>query len=109
MSADEPVEQAARRVVREWSNLTEPEAAAVVAALRDAGLLGGQEAVERVRALEEAMARRASEAWHNATARHGLSDQPALEQHADTLTRWSERLRMALRGDLTGDEEWMRP
>lgn len=62
----------------------------------------------RVRAVEESMAAHAMEAWRSADARRGLSDHAALEIHADALTRWSERLRMALRGDLTGDEEWLR-
>jgi hypothetical protein len=62
---------------------------------------------EQVRAVEAAMAKRAHMAWTAATARHGLSDYYALTAHADALTRWSERLRMAMAGTLTEDEEWL--
>lgn len=55
VTADEPVEQAAEVLRRtplsvHHLNLTPNEAQELAAALRDAGLLGGQEAVERVRA-----------------------------------------------------------
>ena len=63
---------------------------------------------EQVRLVEQAMATHALEAWRSANARQGLSDHEALIAHADALTRWSERLRMALRGDIDGDEEWLR-
>ena len=62
----------------------------------------------QVRAVEESMAAHAVAAWRSADARRGLSDHAALEIHADALTRWSERLRMAMSGDLTGDESWLR-
>lgn len=62
----------------------------------------------QVRAVEQAMATHALEAWRSANARRGLADYEALVVHADALSRWSERLRMAFRGELAGDEEWLR-
>jgi hypothetical protein len=57
--------------------------------------------------VEKAMAAQALAAWRTAGARVGLGDHNALVQHADAMTRWSERLRMAMAGELTGHEEWM--
>ena len=66
-----------------------------------------EEVLTQVRWVDEAIAARALAAWRSAAARQGLSDYDALVQHADSMSRWSERLRMALRGDLVGDEEWL--
>ena len=52
-----------------------------------------------VRLVEQDMAEQALKARRAADARHGLSDHGALIIHADALTRWSERLRMALSGE----------
>lgn len=49
-----------------------------------------------LRALEVEMADQALAAWRSAGARHGLADYDALVQHADAMSRWSERLRAAL-------------
>lgn len=62
---------------------------------------------DQIAAVDAAMSAQALAAWRSADARAGLSDYDALLQHADALTRWSERLRMAMRGDLTGDEGWL--
>ena len=66
-----------------------------------------EEVLTQVRWVDEAIAARALAAWRSASSRQGLSDYDALVQHADSMSRWSERLRMALRGDLVGDEEWL--
>lgn len=50
------------------------------------------------RMVEADMADAARKAWRSASARQGLSDHAALEVYADSLTRWSERLRMAFDG-----------
>lgn len=62
---------------------------------------------DQIAAVDEALSAQALTAWRAALARVGLSDHDALLQHADALSRWSERLRMAMRGELTGDEEWL--
>jgi hypothetical protein len=51
-----------------------------------------------VRLIEQDMADQALLAWRSASARKGLADEAALTVYADALTRWSERLRMALNG-----------
>lgn len=51
-----------------------------------------------VRLVEQDMTESALEAWRSANAREGLADHEALLVHADALSRWSERLRMALEG-----------
>ena len=56
-------------------------------------------ALEVVRLVERDMAEQALAAWRSADARRGLSDHDALLMHADALTRWSERLRMAMNGE----------
>lgn len=61
----------------------------------------------QVEAVARAMSAWALLAWRSAEAQRGLSDYEALIQHADAMSRWSERLNMALRGDLTGDEDWL--
>ena len=55
--------------------------------------------MEIVRLVERDMAEQALRAWRSADARYGLRDHEALIIHADALTRWSERLRMALAGE----------
>lgn len=62
---------------------------------------------DAIREVERAMAAQALAAWRSAEARRGLGDYDALVQHADAMTRWSERLRMAMAGELTSHEEWM--
>lgn len=61
-----------------------------------AALAAEQARVAAVAKVEQRMADCALQAWSSATARHGCSDEEALIQHADTLSRWSERLRQAL-------------
>jgi len=61
----------------------------------------------QVRMVEAAMSAQAKTAWRSAVSREGLSDHEALVAHADTLSRWSERLWLAMEGALTGDEEWL--
>jgi hypothetical protein len=60
---------------------------------------GAREALRIVRLVEGDMAESALNAWRSADARRGLSDHDALLQHADTLTRWSERFRVAFDGE----------
>lgn len=55
-------------------------------------------ALRLARQVESDMSERALQAWRSADARRGLSDHAALEVHADALTRWSERFRMAFVG-----------
>jgi hypothetical protein len=62
------------------------------------------EALRVVRQVEIDMSVQALEAWRSADARRGLSDHDALLVHADALTRWSERFRMAFDGDYYRDE-----
>lgn len=57
------------------------------------------EALRVVRLVEADMAEVALKAWRSADARRGLSDHDALLAYADTLTRWSERFRMAFDGE----------
>ena len=59
---------------------------------------GAERALSIVRLVERDMAKQALAAWRSADARRGLSDHLALEVHADALTRWSERLRLAFNG-----------
>jgi len=61
----------------------------------------------QVQAVARAMSAHALAAWRSAEARRGLRDYDALVQHADAMSRWSERLSMAIRGDLVGDEAWL--
>ena len=56
-------------------------------------------ALRIVRLVERDMAEQALAAWRSVDARHGLADHSGLIAHADALTRWSERLRMALNGE----------
>lgn len=58
-----------------------------------------KDALRIVRLVESDMAEQAMKAWRSADARRGLSDHEALLVYADALTRWSERLRMALNGE----------
>lgn len=53
------------------------------------------EALRLPRQVEADMSDQAFAAWRSADARRGLSDHDALLAHADALTRWSERFRMA--------------
>ena len=69
--------------------------------------LSPEQQVDAVRAVADSMAERARLAWRYASARHGLSDHEALVQHADAMSRWSERIYIALRGGIQGDEEWL--
>ena len=62
---------------------------------------------DAVAEVEKAMSAQAVAAWASAEARRGLSDYEALVQHADAMSRWSERLRMAMAGELTSHEDWM--
>ena len=58
-----------------------------------------KDALSIVQLVERDMAEQALSAWRSADARRGLADRHALIVHADALTRWSERLRMALNGE----------
>ena len=62
---------------------------------------------DAVHEVEKAMARAALVAWSTAALARTTSEREALTQHADALSRWSERLRMAQAGQLTSREEWM--
>jgi hypothetical protein len=58
-----------------------------------------KDALSIVRRVEEDMAEQAVMSWRSAEQRRGLADHEALLVYADALTRWSERLRMALKGE----------
>jgi len=58
-----------------------------------------ESALAIVRLVERDMAEQALSAWRSADDRRGLSDHAAFIVYADALTRWSERLRMALNGE----------
>lgn len=62
-----------------------------------------QRALRVIRQVEADMSEEAFKAWRSADARRGLSDHDALLVHADALTRWSERFRMAFDGDYYRD------
>ncbi len=66
-----------------------------------------EKAQAQVAAIEAAMAEHARLAWRFADDRRGHDDHGARVIHADALTRWSERLRLAMQGALVGDEEWL--
>jgi hypothetical protein len=76
----------------DWLDAVLPLIAAREAAART-------EALTLVRQVEADMAQQALEAWRSADARRGLSDHAGLVVHADALTRWSERFRMAFDGE----------
>lgn len=62
---------------------------------------------DAVAEVEKAMARAALVAWSTAALARSAAEREALTQHADAMSRWSERLRMAQAGRLTSREEWM--
>lgn len=62
---------------------------------------------DAVAEVEKAMTRAALVAWSTAALSRDNAEREALTQHADAMSRWSERLRMAMAGNLTGQEEWM--